>query len=140
MQHKTRGFTLIELMIVVAILAVIAVYAYTNYARYGFRSRRSDGQQYLMQVAAAEERYFTAFNVYNANLTGTGSLGFTVNTSTRGYYTVTVTLPTTTSYTLTATPGGSQANDVCGNLTLDNQGNKTPTPSQMPQNSNGNCW
>jgi type IV pilus assembly protein PilE len=136
--HKTRGFTLIELMIVVAILAVIAVYAYTSYSQYGFRSRRSDGQQYLMQVAAAEERYFTAFNVYTTGITtaSPNGLGFTSANSTRNYYTVAVTLPTTTSYTLTATPNGSQANDKCINLTLTSAGDKSFTGSA----TNGSCW
>jgi type IV pilus assembly protein PilE len=134
--HKTKGFTLIELMIVVAILAILAAFAYSNYSRYGFRARRTEGQQYLMQIAAAEERYFTAFNQYTATLTA-GGLGFTGNTSTNAYYTVTATVAAPfTSYTLTAAPGGSQAADQCGNLILNSVGTK----SSATPTTNGSCW
>ena len=140
--HKTRGFTLIELMIVVAILAIIAVYAYTSYSQYGFRARRSDGQQYITQIAAAEERHFTAVNSYTTAITTAAptGLGFAVNTSGRGYYTVTVTLPAGGGYLITGAPTGSQANDKCGNLSLDSAGTKLPAATSMPENSNGRCW
>jgi type IV pilus assembly protein PilE len=141
--HKTRGFTLIELMIVVAILAITAVYAYTSYSQYGFRARRSEGQQYITQIAAAEERHMTAVNSYTISVTGAapGGLGFAGNTSTpNGYYTVVVTLPAGGGYLITGTPAGSQANDKCGNLTLDSTGTKLPAAATMPQNSNGSCW
>ncbi len=140
--HQTRGFTLIELMIVMAILAIVAVYAYTSYNQYGFRARRSDGQQFLLQVAAAEERHFSALNSYTTGVASPapGGLGFAVNTS--KYYTATVALTAGGGYVITGTPtpGSSQVNDKCGNLTLDNVGNKTPLPTAMPENSNGKCW
>jgi len=135
-----KGFTLLELMIVVAIIAILSVLAYSNYAKYGFRSRRTEGQTFLMQVAAAEERYFTAFNKYTTSITGASpaGLGFAKTTSERDYYSVAVSNlgATNTTYTLTATPSGIQANDTCANLAIDNGGSKTYTGNT----NNGNCW
>ncbi|GAI02651.1 unnamed protein product, partial [marine sediment metagenome] len=51
-----KGFTLIELMIVVAVIAILAAIAYPSYTRYVYRARRADGQDLLMRIAAAQER------------------------------------------------------------------------------------
>ena len=143
----SKGFTLIEMMIVVAILGILASLAYYNFARYGYRARRADGKEFLTRVAAAQERYYTNFNVYAPALTGAAPAGlnFLLTTSEKGYYSVTTAngvTGNTQSDTLTAPPvaGKSQELDVCGALTLDNQGQKTPSPSAMPANSNGSCW
>ena len=62
--RKYNGFTLIELMIVVAIIAIIAAIAYPSYSNYVYRARRADAQEMLMRVAAAQERYYTNMNNY----------------------------------------------------------------------------
>jgi len=136
---KTKGFTLIELMVVVAIIAILAALAYYNYGRYGFRARRVDGKQYLTAIAVAQERYYTNYNVYAANVTGVppAGLNFAAATSPSGYYTVAIALgAANATYTLTATPAGGQVGDACANLTLDNSGNK----GQSGNTSNGACW
>lgn len=143
---KNRGFSLIELMIVVAIIAIIAAIALPAYQRYALRSRRVDGKELLMRVAAAQERFYTNFNRYATNpLTGATSLGLATLASERGYYTIASAngaTGDTQSYVLTATPvpGGPQARDQCGALTTNNTGVKTPAAGVMPQNSNGPCW
>ena len=141
-----KGFTLIEMMIVVLIVSILAGLAYYNYGRYAFRARRADGKELLTRVAAAQERYYTNFNAYATAITGAPpGLNFTSLLSEKGYYQIsTANGPTgdTQSYTLTVTPvaGKAQAKDVCGALTLNNQNVKTPLPGVMPQNSNGSCW
>lgn len=143
---KSGGFTLLELMVVVAIIAIIAAIALPAYQRYAQRSRRVDGKELLMRVAAAQERFYTNFNRYATNpLTAATSLGLTTLTSERGHYTISSAngaTGDTQSYVLTATPvpGGAQAADQCGALTVNNTGVKTPAAGVMPQNSNGPCW
>lgn len=139
-----KGFTLLELMIVAAIISLVAAYAAFNYGRYAFRTRRSEGQQTLMQLAAAEERYFTTFNRYiitTAGITagGTAGLAFKSASSQNGYYNITVAAGTSgdnQSYQLTATPAGAQVGDKCGNLGLSSAADKTYTGDT----SNGDCW
>lgn len=143
LQRPSKGFTLIEVMIVVLIISILAALAYFNYGKYAFRARRADGKEWLARVASAQERFYTNFNVYATSLTGgppTG-LGFAAATSEKGYYTVaTANGPTgdTQSYQLTATPvaGSAQAGDACSTLVINNQNKKTATG---PQN-NGPCW
>jgi len=135
-----RGFTLLELMIVVVIIAIIASFALYNYGRYGYRARRADGKDLLVRVAAAEERYFTNTNTYTSDLTDAptdGGLGFASTDSEKGYYTIAVTVSNGgASYLLTATNQNEQANDKCGALTLTDTGVK----GQSGDESNGKCW
>lgn len=137
-----RGFTLIELMIVVAVMAVLAALAYNSYGNYTFRTRRADGREMLMRVAAAEERYFTNFNAYSASITNpaaAGGLGFTSATSEKLYYTIGAPVLGAggATYLLTAVPQGVQTADACASLTLTDTGIKSQTGSNT---ANGSCW
>ena len=136
---KERGFTLIELMIVVVVLAILSALAIFNYSRYTYRSRRVDGKEMLSRVAAAEERYYTVFNKYTTAL---GDLGYTTNNacsavgcSDRGYYIVSATSDGQ-SYSLNATPRPPQDTDACGVLKL----NSSNLKSFDGNDSNGACW
>lgn len=147
LRRVAKGFSLIELMIVVAVIAVLASLAYYNYARYAARARRADGREMLMRIAAAQERFYTNTNGYATSTAGItndppAGLGLTT-TSASGYYTIAAgpgTSGDALSYVLTATAvaGSPQASDDCGALTLDNVGNKGWTGSHPP--TNGNCW
>ena len=134
--NKNRGFTLLELMIVVIVIAILATLAIFNYAKYGYRTRRADGKEMIQRVAAAEERYYTNFNKYTTTLS---DLNFTSGISAKTYYLVTPANGTsgdTQTYKLSAVPQGVQANDVCKNLTLDNTGQQAFTGAE----TNGKCW
>jgi type IV pilus assembly protein PilE len=133
MSRKARGFTLIEMMVVVAIVAILAAIAYPSYSKYAYRTRRADGKELLMRFAAAQERYYTSMNRYAT----ADQLGMDT-TSEKQYYTVNVRLGNgNQTYVLQATPQGPQLNDSCGMLTLDNTGYKN---APADDHSNGDCW
>ncbi|HEY8682805.1 MAG TPA: type IV pilin protein [Rhodanobacter sp.] len=137
---RQRGFTLVELMIVVVIIAILAAIAIPAFGRYAYRAHRVDGQELLLRIANAQERYYATNNHYGS----LANIGFTapVN-SEKGYYTAASApaAPTTSQiYVATATPVGAQNKDLCGPLTINNAGVKTPGPASAASNSNGSCW
>ena len=137
---STRGFTLIELMVVVAIIAILAAIAIPSYGRYAYRARRADGQQLLLHVANAEERYYATYNKY-ATLSAIGyGASDTANSEHQYYQASVVVADAAQSYTATAAPQGAQLKDVCGNLAITSAGVKTPAGSDAAASSNGQCW
>lgn len=138
--RTARGFTLLELMIVVMVMAILATIAVTSYNRYAFRARRADGQELLMRVANAQERYYATFNKYGGEPV-TGDLKLGSVTSEKGYYTVALkSTDATKDYTATATPIDGQSKDACGPLSIDSKGTKLPASTDTAKNSNGRCW
>jgi type IV pilus assembly protein PilE len=130
---RRKGFTLIELMIVVAIIAIIAAIAYPNYTRYAFRTRRADAHEMMMRIAAMQERHYTNRNEYGT----AADLGLDSTASEKGYYQIAINRANgNQTYVLTATPAGAQVGDKCGNLTINNIGNK----GQSGDETNGRCW
>lgn len=138
---KSRGFTLLELMIVLVIIAILAAIAIPAYGRYAYRAHRVDGQELLLRIANAQERFYATNNRYGA-LSGANGLGYDDPAiSEKGYYSVvSVVSSSSQAFVATATPIGAQANDVCGPLTISNAGVKTPGPASASSNSNGSCW
>ena len=135
--RNLQGFTLIELMIVVAIVGILAAIAYPSYQNSVTKSRRAEGKSLLLDAAAREERYFAQYNLYTGTVPGAGGcvgsacgLNYASANSANGYYTLTA-AATATTYTLTVTAAGTQAtNDPsCATFTLDNLGTKTATGS-----------
>ena len=142
MKRNPRGFTMIELMIVVAVMALIVMIGYPSYEAFVTRTRRAEGKRELLALATAQERYFTNCNAYaaaldgsQANCTGLGG-GAATRRSENGYYVVSL-AGGGTSYTLTATAQGPQARDaVCGNFTLTDTGAKTVSGTGTVED----CW
>ena len=137
---KTAGFTLMELMIVVAIIGIIAAIAYPGYQDQVRKGKRSDGLASLMDMMAKQERFYTETNAYTTTLT---QLGYTVDVSLKAnsnesYYKLSAADCSADSdlscITLTADP---QFDDtLCDNLTYNSKNQKT-------ENGTGavdNCW
>ena len=128
-KSHNHGFTLIELMIVVAIVAILAAIAYPSYQEQVRKSRRADCAGALTGLASAMERYFTANSTYAGATLGTGAAtdiygdqcpvdGGTAT------YNLTVESATQTAFEIRATPTGPQTGDRCGTLTLTQTGQK----------------
>lgn len=86
--HKQRGFTLIEVMIVVVIVAILAAVAIPSYQNSIQKTRRADAKETLTRVAAAQERYFFTNNKYASDLTELGFADAGGGDSTEGNYTI----------------------------------------------------
>lgn len=141
--NRLRGFTLIELMVVVAIVAILAAIAIPSYSRYIYRGRRAEGQALLMHIANAQERYYAVQHRYG-DLVAIGYSSAATAVSESGHYHAQVTLQDTNgegqAYVATATGQGVQAADACGALTIDNTGTRLPALSDATRNTNGRCW
>ena len=136
---KQNGFTLIELMVVVAIIGVLSAIAYPSYQSYMKKSARADAKVGLSKLADKQERFYLQNNTYTTAFTSAGLN--TSSVSEEGYYDFTISSTDLVSgFIITATPvtGKSQANDTgCTVMTLSSTGAKTPNG---PEPDTKDCW
>lgn len=134
---EQKGFTLIELMIVIAVLAVIIALAFPSYLDQIRKARRAEATQMLLEVAGEQERFFTRNNAYAADMT---TLGYGANNqpTENGHYLIsTARVVNPPSYTITAVPQGDQAKDtLCATLGLNSLGQK----SEGGTGTVTDCW
>lgn len=121
-QKKQAGFTLIELMIVVAIVGILAAVAIPFYQKQVVDGRRAEGLAFALDLMSRQERFYTENSRYSSTATLAADLGLTNGLqSQNGEYTVAVvTGAGNTTYTITLTP--TNPDTYCGNLTLTNTG------------------
>ena len=122
---RSRGFSLIELVIAVAIVAILAAIAYPAYTEQVRRSARSEVQSLATTAASRQSQFLVDRRRYAAAL---DALNVALPSSLTSKYTVAVAAVDgpPPAYTITATAIGAQARDKCPTLVLDNAGNRTP--------------
>lgn len=136
---RSRGFTLIEVMIVVAVIGILAAIAYPSYQEHVRKARRADAQTALLELAQFMERHYTANGKYLTAANAAPVLPFSEapKDGAGKYYDLSFSAaPTASSYTLRAVPKGSMAGDSCGTLTLSNTGAK----GQAAGATLATCW
>ena len=142
---RMRGFTMVELLITMAVIAILGALAVNSYRKSVIEAHRSDAWAALVQIQAAEERWFLQNGTYTTDVADAPPTGLGIGSTTQsgGYYTLSVAADTTTlatntianSYIATATATGSQANDLstCLTYTVNTLGSRTPADST-------GCW
>jgi type IV pilus assembly protein PilE len=146
MSKKLQGFTLIELMIAVAIIGILTAIALPSYQESVRKSRRADGKAALLGLANAMERRFTEANSYkgaagtSAVPTDTGTpYIYTADSGTANYYNLNIFAAGDSSYEIRAEPKNGQSSDKCGKLTLTHLGVKDIT-AQTSGVTKADCW
>ena len=130
---RAYGFTLLEVVIVVAIVAILTAIALPTYRSAVLRGNRADAKAVLMESAQYMERYFTTHNTYVGatpltTVSAVSPKGATVSAGNIKYsISFAASQPTASTFVLQADPANGQVGDPCGMLTLSNTGAQTPT-------------
>lgn len=141
MKQDQQGFTLIEILIVVAIMGILMTVALPAYQNSVLRSGRAEAKAELLQVASDQERYFSNFNTYitDALPLNTPTVADRNRTTVNGLYVISVAAcaggAITNCFVATATPQGNQTGDACSTLTISNTGVRGATGDTADE-----CW
>ena len=132
MKQTKKGFTLVELMIVVAIIGILAAVAYPSYTGYVQKANRADAIDSLLSLAGRMEEFYLNNDSYvGATVGAAGTVGS--NQTSEGLYTLSIPAATAFAYTITATPVA--ADPECTTFTLNQLGQKGATGT-----SAATCW
>ena len=135
-REKKLGFTLVELVIAMAIIAILATIAYPSYVTYVYRAHRTDGLSTLSQLQLILERCYAQNFSYSAACTARPT--FPVN-SPQDYYSINLSNLGTSTYTLTATAQGAQTKDtICASMSINQANVKTAVDSTGA--TQAECW
>lgn len=142
-----QGFTLMELMVVMAIIAILAAIGYPSYTQHTITARRAAAESFMQNVATRQEQIMLDMRSYvavvanadflNAPTATPPGINMLVPADVSAFYDIAVSTPTSSSYTITATPKNGQITDTkCKILGLDQTGQKTVTGTHAVSG----CW
>lgn len=143
--QSAKGFTLIELMITVAIIGILGAIAIPSYTGYVARAKRAEAQTTLLEASQFMQRFYSSNNRYDLSV-GNAAVALPTtmqrvpigSTGTSSYYTVAVASAAPgTAFTLTATPVNSMSADKCGAFTITQTGRRGVVGSSLPLKD---CW
>lgn len=130
-RRRLRGFTLIEVMITVALIAVLLATALPSYRSYVRRSLRTEVQSYMMSVVGRQQQFLVDTRLYADKLESV-DVPLPGRVATAYTLTLEVKAGPPQTFVLTAEPAGDQKSDACGKLTITQAGAKTA--------GGANCW
>jgi type IV pilus assembly protein PilE len=140
-RRNSRGFTLVELMVTVAIVGILASIAWPSYEQSVMHGRRTDAIQTMTYYRQALERcYAQNFSYLNAGATPCPAAPGAATASTNGYYNITFPVLAATQYTIQAVPVGVQANDLQCQLMTVTQSGQTGAQDSGGNNTTVACW
>ena len=138
---RARGFTLIEVLVVVAIVGILAAMAYPSYSEYVRRGQRAEARTTLLEAAQFMQRFYSANDRYDQARGGAAvALPATLQQApASGYarYAISLGAVSTTAYTLQAVPAGGMTGDKCGTFTLTSVGRRDVIGATE---SAAECW
>ena len=137
MRNPQKGFTLIEVMVVVAIVGILSAIAYPSYTEYIARGHRAEARANLLQAAQWMERAATANGTYPTASSAASAIAALEAQLKMDRYSIKVDSTNGSSYTLTAAPKGAQLKDKCGSYTLTQSGKRDVASATL---SVAECW
>lgn len=137
-RQSEKGFTLIEVMIVVAIIGILAAVALPGYQNHVLKTRRGAAAGCLLELAQQMERRYTTSMSYVGTTLPTANCNASATSELAGFYTFAFDAnPTATAFKVNATPTNAQTSDTrCGTLSIDQAGAKTESGTDTWQA----CW
>lgn len=132
---RSRAFSLVEVLVVVAIVGILAVLATTSVERYGLHARRTVAYEALLTVAHAQELHRAVFSRYADTLPA-----LDVPASAAVAYTIELDHGMLPGFRARATPVGRQRRDACGTLTIDHLGRRSSSWVRASPGGSGTCW